>query len=103
MNIVQIGACIGSDDLTSLIGDSQPDLLVLVEPMVLHNQKLLECYSWVENKEIENSAITELVVTDTIPLKHESPKIKVISVADLFADVVSRVHNYESISSTFIC
>jgi ribose-phosphate pyrophosphokinase len=36
-------------------------------------------------------------------LKHESTKIKVISVADLFADVVSRVHNYESISSTFIC
>ena len=54
-------------------------------------------------EKIENSAITELVVTDTIPLKHESPKIKVISVADLFADVVSRVHNYESISSTFIC
>lgn len=58
MNIVQIGACIGSDDLTSLIGNSQPELLVLVEPMVLHNQKLLECYSHVEHKEIENSAIT---------------------------------------------
>jgi ribose-phosphate pyrophosphokinase len=54
-------------------------------------------------EKIENSAITELVVTDTIPLKQESSKIKVISVADLFADVVSRVHNYESISSTFIC
>jgi ribose-phosphate pyrophosphokinase len=52
---------------------------------------------------IENSKLTELVVTNTIPLKHESPKIKVLSVADLFADVVSKVHNYESISSTFIC
>jgi ribose-phosphate pyrophosphokinase len=54
-------------------------------------------------EKIENSKITELVVTNTIPLKHESPKIKVLSVADLFADVVSKVHNNQSISSTFIC
>jgi ribose-phosphate pyrophosphokinase len=52
---------------------------------------------------IENSKITELVVTDTIPLKQQSSKIKVLTVADLFADVVSKVHNYESISSSFIC
>jgi len=52
---------------------------------------------------IENSQITELVVTDTIPLKQTSPKLKVLSVAELFADVVSKVHNYESISSNFIC
>jgi ribose-phosphate pyrophosphokinase len=52
---------------------------------------------------VENSKLTELVVTDTIPLKIESPKIKVLSVAGLFADVVSKVHNYESISSNFIC
>lgn len=52
---------------------------------------------------INNSALLELVVTDTIPLKESSPKIKVLSVADLFADVVSKVHNYESISSNFIC
>lgn len=52
---------------------------------------------------IEASKLTELVVTDTIPLRQESSKIKVLSVADLFANVVSKVHNYESISSTFIC
>lgn len=51
---------------------------------------------------IENSALTELLVTDTIPLKHKSDKIKVISVADLFAKVIYKVHNYESISSYFI-
>src|SRR5258706_2138605 len=34
---------------------------------------------------IENSVLEELVVCDTIPLKHESPKIKVLSVAELFA------------------
>jgi ribose-phosphate pyrophosphokinase len=51
---------------------------------------------------IEKSKITELVVTDTIPLKQQSPKIKVLSVADLFAKVLHSVHNYESISSNFI-
>jgi len=51
---------------------------------------------------IENSSLTELIVTDTIPLKHKSDKIRVISVAELFAKVIYKVHNYESISSYFI-
>ncbi|MCF8303373.1 MAG: ribose-phosphate pyrophosphokinase [Bacteroidales bacterium] len=53
------------------------------------------------HKKIEQSAFTELIVTDTIPLDHESDKITVVSTADLLADVISRVHNYESISSLF--
>lgn len=52
---------------------------------------------------IEKSKITELIVTDTIPLKSSSPKIRVISVADLFADVLGKVHNFESISDHFLC
>ena len=51
---------------------------------------------------IEKSGITELIVTDTIPLKKESSKIKVLSVAELFGKVIHSVHNYESISSNFI-
>ena len=51
---------------------------------------------------IEKSKLTELIVTDTIPLKRESPKIKVLSVAELFAKVINSVHNYESISSNFL-
>ncbi|MFL5751781.1 MAG: ribose-phosphate pyrophosphokinase [Bacteroidia bacterium] len=51
---------------------------------------------------IENSKITELIVTDTIPLKQESPKVRVVSVAELFARVIRNVHSYESISSHFI-
>jgi ribose-phosphate pyrophosphokinase len=51
---------------------------------------------------IEKSSIKEVIVTDTIPLSHGSPKIKVISVAELFADVINKVYNYESISSNFI-
>ena len=51
---------------------------------------------------IENSKLTELLVTDSIQLKQKSDKIRVISVADLFAKVIYKVHNYESISSYFI-
>jgi ribose-phosphate pyrophosphokinase len=51
---------------------------------------------------INNSKLTELIVTDTIPQTQTSPKIKVISVADLFAKVINSVQNYESISSNFI-
>ena len=50
---------------------------------------------------IINSAFTELIVTDTIPLREENPKIKVLSTATLLADVIKRAHNYESISSLF--
>lgn len=51
---------------------------------------------------INNSRITELIVTDTIPLKQQSDKIRVLSVADLFGDVIHRAVNDESISSHFI-
>ena len=51
---------------------------------------------------IENSSLTELIVTDTIPLKQQSSKIRVLSVADLFADVIHGMVNNESISSHFI-
>lgn len=51
---------------------------------------------------IENSKLKELIVTDTIPLKQKSEKIKVLTVSNLFAKVISSVHNYESISGNFI-
>ncbi|HXC03675.1 MAG TPA: ribose-phosphate diphosphokinase, partial [Bacteroidia bacterium] len=51
---------------------------------------------------IEKSRILELIVTDTIPLTHTSDKIKVLSVAQLFADVLHKVTTFESISSNFI-
>jgi ribose-phosphate pyrophosphokinase len=51
---------------------------------------------------IENSQLLELIVTDSIPLRQESSKIKVLSCADLFADVMVRVNENESISSKFI-
>ena len=51
---------------------------------------------------IENSKLEELIVTDSIPLKQESKKIKVISCADLFAEVMHNVHFNKSISSKFL-
>lgn len=51
---------------------------------------------------IDNSKLKELIVTDSIPLISSNSKIKVLSCADLFADVMKRVHNNESISSKFI-
>ncbi len=51
---------------------------------------------------IEQSPIDELIVTDTIPLKQQSDKIKVISVAEHFADVIHKVYNFKSISDTFL-
>jgi ribose-phosphate pyrophosphokinase len=52
-------------------------------------------------EQIEASALTDLIVTDTIPLKKESPKIKVITTSDLFAEVIRRLKKKESISSLF--
>jgi len=53
---------------------------------------------------IANSSLTELVVTNTIPLREgvDTSKIKVLCVADLFADVINKVYNYQSISANFI-
>jgi ribose-phosphate pyrophosphokinase len=54
---------------------------------------------------IEKSKLTELIVTDTVPLKKNyqeiTNKIKVLTVADLFADIINLVHSHESISNKF--
>jgi ribose-phosphate pyrophosphokinase len=51
---------------------------------------------------INNSSLLELIVTDSIPLKKESSKIKVVSCAPLFADVMEKVQTNSSISGKFI-
>jgi ribose-phosphate pyrophosphokinase len=53
-------------------------------------------------EKIEKSQLLELIVTDSIPIKKESGKIRVLSCADLFADVMHRVHHNTSISSKFL-
>ena len=53
-------------------------------------------------EKIENSQLLELIVTDSIPLKKESKKIKVVSCAPLFAEVMHMVQNNNSISGKFL-
>ncbi|MGC6421473.1 MAG: ribose-phosphate pyrophosphokinase [Flavobacteriaceae bacterium] len=51
---------------------------------------------------IENSQLEELIVTDSIPPKKESSKIKVLTCAPLFANTMTNVHKNKSIHSNFI-
>lgn len=51
---------------------------------------------------IENSALDELVVCDTIPMKQSTSKIRVLSVADLFAIAIRNAYENKSITSLFI-
>ena len=56
-------------------------------------------------KRLNDSAIQEVVVTDTIPLSAEaaqSPKIKQLSVAKLFGEAIRRIHSADSLSSLFV-
>lgn len=55
-------------------------------------------------KNIENSLLDEVVVTNSIPLSENAEKcakIRQLSVADILADTVSRIHNEESVSDLF--
>lgn len=51
---------------------------------------------------IEHSELEELVVCDTIPLKRDCPKIRVLSTADLFAVAIRNTFENKSINSLFI-
>lgn len=51
---------------------------------------------------LENSKLEELIVTDSIPLKQESKKLRVLGCANLFAEVMYNVHHNESISNKFV-
>ena len=51
---------------------------------------------------IEKSKITEVILTDSIPLKKECSKIKILSVADMFAETIACVYNNETIAKHFV-
>lgn len=51
---------------------------------------------------IEKSKLTELIVCDTIPLKMDSPKVKVLEVGKLFAKAIRNTHENKSISALFV-
>ena len=55
---------------------------------------------------IAGSALKEVIISDTIPLaalpEQDTTKIRVLSVSEIFADVIDKVYNYKSISTSFI-
>ena len=105
-----------------LIGDVEGKNVVLVDDMVDTAGTLVKASEIMKEKgavsvraicthailsgnaveKIENSPMEELIVTDSIPHNSLPKKIKVLSCADLFADVMHRVHHNEPISSKFI-
>ncbi|MFC2119108.1 ribose-phosphate diphosphokinase [Bacteroidota bacterium] len=106
----------------TIIGDIKGKNVVIVDDMVdtagtvakaadmmiAQGAKTVRCFathpvlSGPAYERIEKSDITSLVVTDSIPLERKSDKIEVISISDLFAYVIKKVYNNESISSSFI-
>jgi ribose-phosphate pyrophosphokinase len=51
---------------------------------------------------VDQSALSDIIFTDTIPYSKKSEKVKIVSVADLFATAILRVCNNESISSLYL-
>lgn len=60
---------------------------------------LINSVGW---ERLANSKIpAKLFVTDSVPLKHEDERVKVISVAPLFAEAITRIHKNQSVTSLF--
>ena len=51
---------------------------------------------------VENSALTEMYFTDSIPYKKDSTKVRILSIAEMFADTIQRVYDNRSISSQYL-
>lgn len=113
-----------STEAVHILGDTENKNLILVDDIVATGSSLIEAvdalskagvksiYAAVTHGVLSGPAISriesctglkELVITDSIPYddhkKH--PKIKVLSIAGLFAEAIRRIHNEESVSSLF--
>ena len=54
------------------------------------------------SERVDNSMLKEIVFTDSIPYRGSSPKVKTITISNLFAETIRRVMNNEPISSQFL-
>ncbi len=88
--------------------DTAGTLVKSVEALLEHGA--VECiaaathpvFSGPARDRIESSALKEVVVTNTIPLRAEFTKVKVLSVAPIMAEAIKRIHLGESVSSLFV-
>lgn len=105
-----------------LIGDVKDKNVILVDDMIDTGGTMCKAASLIMEKgaksvravcthpvlsgsaydNINSSILEELAVTDTIPLKQQSDKINVLSVSELFAKAIRKIHHHESISALFI-
>jgi ribose-phosphate pyrophosphokinase len=106
-----------------IIGDVRGKTAIVVDHFVISggtlvdaSEKLMECgaravyalithgvLSKVADERIDQSPITTLVITDTVENQFikKSNKIKVVTVAPLFGEAISRIHSHASISAMF--
>ncbi|WP_185873959.1 ribose-phosphate diphosphokinase [Blattabacterium cuenoti] len=109
-------------EFMNLIGNVKEKNIILIDDMVDTAGTLTEAANLIKKKgarsiraiathpvfsgnsydKIKTSYIEEFIVTDSIPIKNNNEKIKILSCAPLFAEVMQSVHNDESISNKFI-
>ncbi len=109
-------------EVMNIIGDVEGKDVILIDDMIDTAGTIVKAASALKNngansvmafcthpvlsgpayERIESGELDELVVTDTIPLKKESSKIKVLSVAKLFSEVIRRIYHNESVNGLFI-
>jgi ribose-phosphate pyrophosphokinase len=110
MNIigdVKDRTCIIMDDMV----DTANTLCEAANALKEHGAKQVMAYcthavlSGTAAERVTNSALDELVITDTIPLREDAlacKKIRQLSVAELLAETIRRISNEDSVSSLFI-
>jgi ribose-phosphate pyrophosphokinase len=74
---------------------------LMMERGIKRKSYLYACHIIRRLRKNKNSKLLELIVTDSIPLKKKSNKIRVVSCAPLFAEVMHMVHHNNSISGKF--
>jgi ribose-phosphate pyrophosphokinase len=110
-------------EVLDMVGDVRGKTAVIVDDMISTGGTIVEAahvllergaievqacathavFSNSASEALVNSDLSELVITDTVPLKepHEAGKIKVVSVAPLLADAIRRIHENRSVSELF--
>ncbi|MBF0470243.1 MAG: ribose-phosphate diphosphokinase [Gammaproteobacteria bacterium] len=104
---VENRSCVLIDDLVDTAGTLCKAAAALKE----HGAKMVKAYithpvlSGPAIDNINRSQLDELVVTDSLPLSEEAmscPKVRQISMAEVLAETIRRIHNHESVSSLYM-